>query len=136
MKILVVGMNPSNKPTLGSKQNASFKKLESWMDFIGVKHFSFTNTFDDPSEAKLSKVDFQRLCQLTQDYDKIIALGGFVSTALNRINAAHFKMPHPSPLNRQLNDKQYEKQILTNCREYVYERSRTSNGRNRKGKES
>lgn len=122
MKVLVVGMNPSTKPTLMGKPNATFKKLENWMDRLNVYHFSFCNTFDDPSEAKQSKVDFQRLCTLTKDYDKIIALGGFVSTSLNKIDVAHFKMPHPSPLNRLLNDKIYEKNIINQCRNYLNDR--------------
>lgn len=122
MKVLVIGMNPSIKPTLKGKPNATFRKLEGWMDQLNVHHFSFCNTFDDPSEAKLSKVDFQRLCTLIQDYDKIIALGGFVSESLNRINVTHFKMPHPSPLNRLLNDKTYEKRIVEQCKEYICKR--------------
>lgn len=114
-------MNPSTKPTLRGKANASFRKLESWMDSLEVQHFSFCNTFDDPSAAKLSKVDFQRLCTLSKGYGKIIALGGFVSGALNKIDVTHFKMPHPSPRNRLLNDKAYERQIIKQCREYLYD---------------
>jgi hypothetical protein len=120
VNVLVVGMNPSNKESLKDKPSATFKKLESWMTQCGVHYFSFVNTFDERGEAKMTKVDFQRLCTLAQDYDKIIALGGFVSSALNRIDVAHFKMPHPSPLNRLLNDKNFEKQILQECEEYLY----------------
>ena len=122
MKVLVIGMNPSTKPTLKGKPNATFRKLEGWMDQLNVHHFSFCNTFDDPSEAKLSKVDFQRLCTLTKDYDKIIALGGFVSGSLNKIDVSHFKLPHPSPRNRLLNDKAYEKNIIKQCRDYLNDR--------------
>ena len=119
MKVLVVGMNPSTKPTVKGKPNATFRKLESWMSYVGVKYFSFCNTFDDPSIPRQSKVDFQRLCTLTKEYDKIIALGGFVSESLNKIDVAHFKMPHPSPLNRLLNDKVYEKKVLKQCKDYL-----------------
>ena len=119
MKVLVIGMNPSNKPTLKGKPNATFRKLEGWMDQLGIHHFSFCNTFDEPSEAKYSKVDFQRLCTLTGQYDKIIALGGFVSGSLNKIDVSHFKLPHPSPRNRLLNDKAYEKTILKQCKGYL-----------------
>lgn len=118
-KVLVVGMNPSTKQTLKGKQNGSFKKLESWMTECGVSYFSFVNTFDDPSEAKFSKVDYQRLYQLTQDYDRIVALGGFVSSVLSKINISHFKLPHPSLRNRLLNDKSYEQSIVKQCKEYI-----------------
>lgn len=126
MKVLVVGMNPSNKPTLGMKQNSTFRKLEKWMTECGVHHFSFCNTFDDPSEPKLSKVDFQRLCEVTKDYDKIVALGGFVSKPLNRIGASHFTLPHPSPLNRLLNDKAYETEVVNKCKDYLNDTRRSS----------
>ena len=119
MNVLVIGMNPSNKPTLKGKSNATFKKLECWMDHLNIQHFSFCNTFDEPSEAKFSKIDFQRLCTLTSQYDKILALGGFVSESLNRIDVKHFRLPHPSPRNRLLNDKLYEKKILKQCKEYL-----------------
>lgn len=119
IKLLVIGMNPSTKPTLRGKSNASFKKLEAWMDVFGVQNFSFCNTFDEPSDAKYSKIDFQRLCTLTGQYDKIIALGGFVSSALNKIDVKHFKLPHPSPRNRLLNDKTYEADVLKQCKDYL-----------------
>ena len=122
LKLLVIGMNPSAKATLRGKSNATFKKLETWMDSFDVQNFSFCNTFDDPSEAKYCKVDFQRLCTLTNQYDKIIALGGFVSGALNKIDVSHFKLPHPSPRNRLLNDKKYEIRILKQCRDYLNDR--------------
>ena len=117
----MIGMNPPTKQTLKGKPNATFRKLESWMTECGVKYFSFVNTFDDPSNATVSKVDYQRLYQLTQDYDKIVALGGFVSSALNKINISHFKLPHPSPRNRLLNDKSYERSIVNQCKEYINE---------------
>lgn len=118
MKVLVVGMNPSGRD-LKDKKGPTLKKLESWMDQVGVQHFSFMNTFDEPGETKLTKVDFKRLCKVAEDYDKIVALGGFVSSALNTINVSHFKMPHPSPLNRLLNDKTFEQNILKECKEYL-----------------
>ena len=120
-KVLVVGMNPSTKQTLKGRPNATFKKLEAWMTDCEVKYFSFVNTFDDSSNATVNKVDYQRLCQLAQDYDKIVALGGFVSSALSKINISHFKLPHPSPRNRLLNDKSHEQSIVNQCKEYINE---------------
>lgn len=119
MKVLVIGMNPSTKPTLKGYRNSSFRKLENWMSIFGVHHFSFCNTFDDPSKATLSKVDFDRLYTLSKDYDKILALGGFVSKSLNKLSIEHFMLPHPSPLNRLLNDKAYEVKELNRCKDYL-----------------
>lgn len=119
MKILIVGMNPSNKPTLKNKNNSTFRKLEEWMTSIGVNYFSFVNTFDEAGAPSLSKVDYSRLEKLSSEYEKILALGSFVSSALDKINVQHFALPHPSPRNRKLNDKQYEKDMLLNLEVYV-----------------
>lgn len=116
-KILVIGMNPANKPKI--RTSPTFKRLENWMDQIGVQYFSFCNTYDEQAEAKLSNVNFDRMSILAKDYDKIIALGGFASASLDKIKVAHFKMPHPSPRNRLLNDKAFEKRVIKECKEYV-----------------
>lgn len=118
-RIIVIGMNPSDKPTLNNKRNATFRNLESWMDELGVNHFSFINTFDEPGECKKSKVDFDRLHHVCSYYNHVIALGGFVSGALNTVNVSHFKLPHPSPRNRLLNDKTFEKKVIKQCKEYI-----------------
>lgn len=119
MKVLVVGMNPSGFVRPNGQPSPTFKKLEKWMDQLGVHHFSFVNTFDEPGEIKKSKVDFQRLQTVCKHYTKVIALGGFVSEALNTVNVSHFKLPHPSPRNRLLNDKTFEKRVIKQCKEYI-----------------
>ena len=118
--MIVVGMNPSNRST-GKKvhKNSTFDRLEKWADVLGVQHFSFINLFDYVKDTPTIKdVNFETL-KVTKQYDKVIALGGLASTALNKINVSHFKLPHPSPRNRLLNDKNYEKQILKQCKEYL-----------------
>ena len=117
--VIIVGMCPSNKPTLGYKRNATFNRLEAWMDELGIKHFSFINVFGEPHAPTLSKVKGKPLVEATKGYKNVIALGGFVSQALNRLNVEHFQLPHPSPLNRLLNDKEYEKQVLEQCKDYL-----------------
>lgn len=118
MKVLVVGMNPGPKSKNPNKSR-SLEKLYSWMTQVEVDIFSFCNTFEECGKAEMSKVDLKRLCTLTDGYDKIIALGGFVSEALNKIEVQHFKLPHPSPLNRLLNDKNFEKRVLQECEKYL-----------------
>lgn len=118
-KVLVVGMCPSDKPTLGYKRNASFNRLESWMNELGVKHFSFINVFDKPHAPTLSKVKGKPLVEASEGYTNVLALGGFVSETLNRLHIEHYKLPHPSPLNRLLNEKAYEEMVLKECKEYL-----------------
>lgn len=123
-KLLVVGMNPSNTPALAGRvnKNSTFDRLHKWMDALGVHHFSFCNTFDYPkNNPKRSDVDFNTLALACSEYDRVVCLGGFASVALNSIGVRHFRLPHPSPRNRVLNDKAVEAQELKLCKEYLDE---------------
>ena len=120
MKVFVVGMNPSGKAKKGtSSSSPTLRKLESWMSTAGVHFFSFMNVVQEPGEVKMSMVDSIAIQEACKDYDKVIALGGFVSRTLNTIGVDHFKLPHPSPRNRQLNDKQFETHIISKCKDYL-----------------
>lgn len=115
--ILVVGINPSSgKP---NKTSATIKKLHRWMDTLGYKHFSFTNVIPNPGPYKLNMIDIEEIRNSAQGYDKVIALGPFVSKALQKAYIPHHTLPHPSPLNRQLNDTNYETKRLQECKEYL-----------------
>lgn len=117
--VLIVGMNPSGKQTLNGKPNATFRRLESWMSELGVQHFSFINTFDTPGLARMSNVDFESLEQACKGYTNVIALGNFVDNVLCKINVRHYVMPHPSPLNRNLNHKWWVELMLDDCKDYL-----------------
>lgn len=119
MRIIVIGMNPSRILSIKNKETFTFKKLKHWMNNLGVKYFSFSNVNENIDHISLSKVDFSRLNTITSDYDRVIALGNFASDALHKIRVNHFKLPHPSPRNRLLNDKDYENKILQQCKEYL-----------------
>ena len=117
MKVIVVGINPAK----GSpKIKGALSRLSTWMDEIGIKHWSFTNCIFSPGLYSYSEVDFEHLSKCVADYDKVIALGGFPSRALTRIGVEHHVLPHPSGLNRNLNDREYEKAQVNMCKEYIY----------------
>ena len=67
----------------------------------------------------MSNVDFESLSKVCAEYNNILALGGFVSKVLSKIGAEYYSLPHPSPLNRLLNDKKYEDLMIKECREYL-----------------
>jgi hypothetical protein len=50
----------------------------------------------------------------------VIALGGEASKRLNELGVKHFKLPHPSGLNRKLNDKQEISRLLYRCKKFIY----------------
>ena len=119
MKVLVIGMCPSDRPTISTRRNATFRNLESWLDRLNVQYFSFINSFDFPGKPQRKNVDYEALQTTARGYDKILALGKFVSDVLNDLNIKHYAMPHPSPLNRVLNDKQAIDLIINQCQEYL-----------------
>lgn len=117
--ILILGINPSSgKP---NKTSATIKRLNRWVDFLDVKYYSFTNVIHSTGKYTSDLVDFESLTKFTINADKIIALGPFVSKSLNRAQIKHFTLPHPSPLNRQLNDRNYELMRLNQCKKYLEE---------------
>ena len=124
MKVLIVGINPSNKT---KKQNPTLTRLNKWMDELGVDRYSFANVHDEagevPNVRELAKKEFT----FTKNYDKIITLGVTPSYVLKMKGVDHFAMPHPSPRNRKLNDRTYESDMLKQCKDYVNERNNKSN---------
>lgn len=115
MKVLVIGLNPSK---LGGK-SPTLKRLKDWFDNIGLKRYSFTNVYNSPGKFSLKDVRKDELLTITKHYTKVIALGSKVSDILNLMGISHFKIPHPSGLNRQTNNSKFVNQELFKCREYI-----------------
>jgi hypothetical protein len=113
--ILIVGQNPSSAKK--AKKNDSLDRLLDWCTAWKLDKWDFMNCSDEPGDKYT--IDFDRLKDAGQQFDKIIALGNVASNALKKVGVDHFKMPHPSPLNRQLNDKQFEKTMIEKCYNYI-----------------
>lgn len=89
------------------------------MEALGFNHYSFSNVIPYEGEYKMKDVDVDFVKSFTNGYDKVIALGGFVSKALSTARVKHYVLPHPSPLNRKLNDKEYELRCIEACKEWL-----------------
>ena len=113
--LLIVGQNPSSAKK--AKKNDSLDRLLDWCTAWKLDEWDFMNCSDEPGDKYT--IDFDRLKDAGQQFDKIIALGNVASNALKKVGVDHFKMPHPSPLNRQLNDKQFEKTMIEECYNYI-----------------
>lgn len=113
--ILIVGQNPSSAKK--ARKNDSLDRLLDWCTAWKLDKWDFMNCSDEPGDKYT--IDFDRLKDAGQQFDKIIALGNVASNALKKVGVDHFKMPHPSPLNRQLNDKQFEKTMIEECYNYI-----------------
>ena len=120
-KVLVVGMNPSNiLENKKVRKNSTLDRLNKWMDRWNISNYSFINTTEKRFDAiSQHDVDPNRLIEAAYGYEKVIALGGFASDSLTKAQINHFKMPHPSPRNRLLNDSNYEWEQIEKCAKYL-----------------
>ena len=114
--IIFVGMNPSaRQPRKGSTRN----KLADWANEMRVESYSFMNVIDQPGDVHHSMIDYKVLTFALKDYRRVIALGNFVSDTLKKSGIEHFKLPHPSPRNRMLNNPEKISTILSECAKYI-----------------
>lgn len=108
--ILFVGDKPSPrmKPGSGAFIGAVCEaRLMEWIKKLDIKEFIIMNQVDLVPE----------IWQVKNKLYTVIALGNNASKALK--NTEHFKLPHPSFRNRLLNDPNYIKQKLKECKEYL-----------------
>jgi len=117
MRVLIVGINPS---TAKSGWSTTWSRLPRWANQLGLKIFSFTNCLHSHGRYSLRDIDYSFMRECCFGHDRVVALGNFPSEALRRIGVDHFTLPHPSGLNRKLNDKRYELERLELCRKYIH----------------
>jgi uracil-DNA glycosylase len=132
MKIMFVGSNPSVRS--GSavafwNDTKSRAVLDGWTDQLlkcNDYTFYYTNVYNKPTVSNrplTMKQIKESLDQLknsaeVQEPDRIIALGKTAEKALTLLHIPHMAMPHPSGLNRKLNDKTYVEQKIKELVEY------------------
>lgn len=113
--ILVVGDKPSKctDPKIPFKGAKCEKRLKEWLKKIldDGETYLIINQNDPGLAVTLALVDIFKT--------PIIALGNKASEALK--TKAHFKLPHPSGLNRQINNKKFIDQCLRDCYSYIHE---------------
>lgn len=116
MKVIFVGDKPSrfnldlNIAFIGAK---CYPRLMKWLNFLEAENCSLLNSHT----IEL----LTRIIQCEAHGFKIVALGNNASNRLTKVGVKHFRMPHPSGLNRKLNDKQYELDMLKEVKDWLYE---------------
>lgn len=90
---------------------------------MGVTQYTFVNVSSQVTPGnrplKKSEYDLFNLSIFASGPNKIVALGATASDALERIGRAHFRLPHPSPRNRVLNDEKHVASLLKACMCYL-----------------
>jgi len=117
--LLIIGHSPSPSSKV-RKGNPTLKRLDRWLDACNVGIYSFTNLA--PSSAtsiKNLKIDETLFHEMVKNYDKIVTLGKEVKQYTNKMGYNFYELPHPSPLNRNLNCKDYEKNVINGLQSYL-----------------
>lgn len=129
MRVLFVGQNPgktnlsNDEAFVGTK---SYDALRDWIDVLGIRNYDMVNCSANPNEKFTTNTIKQlamnhMLMETFTNYDRIFALGKISSDVLNILEIAHFKLPHPSGLNRKLNDKKWLINTLKQAKDYLNE---------------
>jgi uracil-DNA glycosylase len=116
-KILLVGSNPSIRSSTSeafSSTTKSANTLSLWIKDIDAD-FIFINVSDikTPKNRPLSQKEIKKSlpsldCNIKKmNADKYVALGKAAHIALTLLGLDHLEMPHPSGMNRLLNDSNY-----------------------------
>lgn len=133
MKVLFVGSNPSVKnvdPEVAFKGARSYDNLVRWISTLNVEDYILVNVLDEvtTNNRPLTRSEIKRAVKslsaklATLKFDKVVALGASASVALKLLKVTHYRLPHPSSRNRQLNSKVFVDKQLEECKVFLYER--------------
>lgn len=115
MKVVFVGDKPSRyniDPRIAFVGTQSFTNLCKWIANMQISEFIMVNSWTHD--------DMVEICRLFNNREKLfIALGNEASRRLDKLGIEHFKLPHPSPRNRLLNDKDFIDSELKKCHSYL-----------------
>lgn len=117
MKPIFIGMNPSKARR---RKGCALFRFYEWLEYMDLDVVAFTNLSADPYWDK-KKIDESLLYANLRGHGRVVALGGLVSTHLTKLGIEHFTLPHPSPLNRQINDENFISHKLDLCKIFLTE---------------
>lgn len=119
-KILIVGHSPSPSSTR-RKGNPTLERLNRWLDACDVDIYSFTNLCaSSATSLKNGQICETMLKEIFSEYNKIITLGNEVKHYVSKMGFEIYPLPHPSPLNRNLNDKKYETDVIKGLQSFIH----------------
>ena len=115
--VIFVGDEPSlhnADPKVAFVGTRSHAVLLKW--FEGFKDFTPQIFNSDTEELR------QRILKLSKFQGAVvIALGSTASKRLNNLGVKHYKLPHPSPRNRLLKNKEFINKQIKECYRYIRE---------------
>jgi uracil-DNA glycosylase len=131
MRILVVGQSPSKRnkdkgvPFEGTRSGINLWQWLETIDPDSLAEFDFVNCSDEV-DYKFKPKDIEDIAERVKlvlrehRYDKIITLGKVAGMVMDKAGIKHYSLPHPSGLNRKLNDKTWLAEQVQHCKSYVW----------------
>lgn len=138
MKVLLIGSNPSQSSKSTKPfwyDSRSMKTITKWFDRMRVIdpnfpaiesiHFANVANYATLNNKALTvtqiKAELPGLKDKIQEVapDRVIALGKTAGKALGLLGIDFFDMPHPSGLNRQLNDPAFLEEKLNGLKNHL-----------------
>lgn len=119
-ELIILGQCPSSntKPLKGG----TYDRLTKWCNKVGISTFAFHNVIPNKINSyDINDVDVEAMHKAVSDKKIVIALGGFVERACKKHGVQCYKIDHPSPRNRNLNDAKYEQRMLKELKAYLDE---------------
>lgn len=119
--VIVIGMSPSPRK-LNKKpySNSTLVRLDRWMKAVDQHEWSFHNVIPNVvGSSNMNDVDVSALKKAVRGKKVVIALGSFVERVCKKYNIDNFKIDHPSPRNRNFNDRSYEPRMLGGLKEFL-----------------
>jgi hypothetical protein len=116
--ILFVGDKPSKRtdPNIPFKNALCEKRLKAWIASLGCKEgeYKIVNSVSEYIDTIVVLANHSNV--------PVVALGANASEALKAKHINHYKLPHPSGLNRQINDQKFIVHKLQECKRWLTER--------------
>lgn len=128
---MLVGQNPSRHnldPKVAFKGSKSFKVIEDWVNEMSLSEcgYMLVNAFPKVNQT-YKKADVEVAVERVNHYmkmikpEKVIALGRMAAKVLKKAKVDYFELPHPSGLNRKLNDVEWLQNELDKAKRYIWE---------------
>lgn len=128
-EVVFIGSNPSeasNSNSAFALSTKSYGTLRAWINAAGIETVALENVSEiktpnnRPLNAKEIDQGMERLLPILErrKFTHIVAIGKTAAKALRRHGIEHLELPHPSGLNRKLNDPKFIEQTIAELKAY------------------
>jgi len=110
-EVLIIGHSPSPS---GKKETPTIRRLNKLFGRTPYRIYNLNSKpvkTLDTSEINMDKL-IREVKSALEKGNPIVSMGKQVDSYLNNAAIPHYPIPHPSPVNRQWNDKNFEENVI------------------------